>query len=162
MDKENNRSTAIYCRSRDYISVYLKIHYQMDSLVWTVKKDVASCDKLGGAACGLWTQDLRIGNFLARECREANLRRELKHLSTGRKRKHNVIPWLAASEKGTGQTESSFEREIEMWWRSVAKSMRRSSLEWDASEGDSPVFEIDMPLFDRVGLPELEVRIWQD
>jgi hypothetical protein len=30
-----------------------------------------------------------------------------------------VMPLLAASEKGTGQTESSFEKEIEMWWAMV-------------------------------------------
>ena len=47
--------------------------------------------------------------------REAEIRWELKHLSTGRKRKQIVIPLLAESEKGTGQTESSLEREIEMW-----------------------------------------------
>ena len=103
-----------------------------------------------------------LENFPAMGCREANLRRELKHLSTGRKRKQNVIPLLAASEKGKGQTESPVERLAEMWWRPVAKSTRRSSLEWDALEGDSPVFEVDMSLSDRVGLPELEVRIWQD
>ena len=50
-----------------------------------------------------------------RACREANARRELKHLSTGRKRKQIVIPLLAASEKGTGQTESPFEKKAEMW-----------------------------------------------
>ena len=48
-------------------------------------------------------------------CRKASQRRELKHLSTGRKRKQIVIPPLAASEKGTGQTESTFEKKLEMW-----------------------------------------------
>ena len=47
--------------------------------------------------------------------RKVELRRELKHLSTDRKRKHNVMPLLAESEMGEGQAESSFEREIEMW-----------------------------------------------
>jgi len=51
--------------------------------------------------------------------REAELRWELKHLSTGRKRKHNVMPLLAESEKGSpqggGQTESPFEKKAEMW-----------------------------------------------
>ena len=27
-----------------------------------------------------------------------------------------VIPLLAASEKGRGQTESTFEKKLEMWW----------------------------------------------
>ena len=70
-----------------------------------------------------------------------------------------MIPLLAASEKGKGQTESAFEREQEMWWRSVAALSRRSSLEWDTLEGDSPVSEDNMSLSERVGLPELEVRI---
>ncbi len=47
--------------------------------------------------------------------REAEIRWELKHLSTGRKRKQLVIPLLAESEKGIGQAESTFERELEMW-----------------------------------------------
>jgi hypothetical protein len=29
------------------------ISYSVDSLVWIVMKDVASCDKLGGGACDL-------------------------------------------------------------------------------------------------------------
>ena len=52
---------------------------------------------------------------LFREFREEELRWELKHLSTGRKRKQYVMPLLAASEKGTGQTESLLEKAIEMW-----------------------------------------------
>ena len=27
-----------------------------------------------------------------------------------------VIPLIAASEKGKGQTESAFEKKLEMWW----------------------------------------------
>ena len=48
-------------------------------------------------------------------CREAESRRELKHLSTGRKRKQIVMPLLAESEKGTGRAESAFEKKLEMW-----------------------------------------------
>ena len=55
--------------------------------------------------------DPRIPELL----REERRRWELKHLSTGRKRKQYVIPLLAESEKGLGQAESSLEREIEMW-----------------------------------------------
>ena len=64
-----------------------------------------------------------------------------------------MIPLLAASEKGTGQTESPCESEAEMWWRSVAKSTRESSLERDTLEGESPVLEVDMSLSERIGLP---------
>ena len=73
-----------------------------------------------------------------------------------------MIPLLAASEKGKGQTESTLEREQEMWWSTVAKSTNWSSLERDTLEGDSPVSEVDMLLSERVGLPELEVRIQHD
>ena len=48
--------------------------------------------------------------------RETEVRWELKHLSTSRKRKQLVIPLLAESEKGTGQTESNREIGFEMWW----------------------------------------------
>ena len=50
-----------------------------------------------------------------------------------------MILLLAASEKGTGQTESAFERELEMWWRFMPKELRRNFLERDSSEGDTPV-----------------------
>ena len=58
---------------------------------------------------------LRFPNAKTYLIREDNRHWELKHLSTSRKRKQLVIPLLAASEKGKGQTESSFERENEMW-----------------------------------------------
>jgi hypothetical protein len=73
-----------------------------------------------------------------------------------------VIPLLVANEKGSGQTESSLEREIEMWCRLMAKLSRRSSLERDALEGDSPVSEDNMLFCNRVGLPRWGVRIWLD
>ena len=47
--------------------------------------------------------------------RETERRWELKHLSTGRKRKQIVMPLLAESEKDIGQAESAFERKLEMW-----------------------------------------------
>ena len=72
------------------------------------------------------------------------------------------MPLLAESEKGTGQTESPPEREVEMWWRNNSKSMSKSELESSTSEGDSPVDEIDMLFFKRVGPLELGVWIWQD
>jgi hypothetical protein len=30
-----------------------------------------------------------------------------------------MIPLIAASEKGSGQTESAFEKKLEMWWARV-------------------------------------------
>ncbi len=30
-----------------------------------------------------------------------------------------MMPLLAASEKGKGQTESAFEKKLEMWWAMV-------------------------------------------
>ncbi len=47
--------------------------------------------------------------------RDGRKRGELKHLSTDRKRKQLVIPLIAASEMGKGQTESTVERWQEMW-----------------------------------------------
>ena len=55
-----------------------------------------------------------------------------------------MIPLLAESEKGSGQTESTVERWQEMWWRSNPKSVIQSCLERHTLEGDSPVEETDM------------------
>jgi hypothetical protein len=68
-----------------------------------------------------------------------------------------VIPLLAASEKGSGQAESSLEREIEMWWNIMTKLMNRSFLERNTLEGDSPVGEVDMFGSKRVGHLGLDV-----
>ena len=54
-----------------------------------------------------------------------------------------MIPLLAESEKGTGQAESSFEKKLEMWL-GKPKELRKSFLERNTSEGDSPVFEDSM------------------
>ncbi len=67
-----------------------------------------------------------------------------------------MMSLLAASEKDIGQTESALEKELEMWWRSMAKSMNQSFLERNTLEGDSPVDEIDMLFFKRVVSPGLE------
>ncbi|OGH52707.1 MAG: hypothetical protein A2596_04035 [Candidatus Levybacteria bacterium RIFOXYD1_FULL_40_21] len=53
------------------------------------------------------------------------------------------MPLLAASEKGTGQAESPFEREAEMWL-GKSKESKKNFLERNTSEGDSPVFEDSM------------------
>ena len=54
-----------------------------------------------------------------------------------------MIPLLAESEKGTGQAESVLETKLEMWL-GKSKELRKSFLERNTSEGDSPVFENSM------------------
>ena len=70
-----------------------------------------------------------------------------------------MMSLVTASEKDKGQTESAPEKELEMWWRLMAKSMNWNFLERNTLEGDSPVSEIDMLFFKRVGLPGLDVWI---
>ena len=53
------------------------------------------------------------------------------------------MPLLAESEKGTGQAESTFEKKLEMW-SGKSKELKKSFLERNTSEGDSPVFENSM------------------
>ena len=55
-----------------------------------------------------------------------------------------MIPLIAASEKGKGQTESAFERKREMWWVIIPKLMNQISLEREALESDSLVDKVDM------------------
>lgn len=57
-----------------------------------------------------------------------------------------MMPLLAESEKGSGQTESPFERKAEMWWVWMPKWKSQISLERETLEGDSPVDEIHMAL----------------
>ena len=57
-----------------------------------------------------------------------------------------MMPWLAASEKGRGQTESPVERWAEMWWAWMPKSASQSPLERGITEGDNPVDKADMVL----------------
>ena len=57
-----------------------------------------------------------------------------------------MIPLLAASEKGKGQTESPVEKSAEMWWAWIPKSMNQTCLERQALESDSLVDEVDMEL----------------
>ena len=58
-----------------------------------------------------------------------------------------MIPLLAASEKGRGQTESPCESEAEMWWVWMPKLLIQTLLECKTQEGDSPVDQIDMLFF---------------
>ena len=60
-------------------------------------KDVPSCDKPGGAARRLRTRDLRMGIPIAIASRNRE-HRELKHLSTGRKRNQHGMSLVTASE----------------------------------------------------------------
>ena len=69
-----------------------------------------------------------------------------------------VIPLLAESEKGGGQAESSGETRIEMWCNIMTKLMNWSFLERNTVEGDSPVDEIDMFGYKRVG--RLGLVVW--
>ena len=54
-----------------------------------------------------------------------------------------MMPLLAASEKGIGQTESPYESEVEMWWVWTSKLLNQTLLESKTLEGDSPVEEVD-------------------
>ena len=67
-------------------------------------KDVPSCDTLQGAARRQRTGDLRMGIPTAIASRNGE-RRELKHLSIGRKRKRNAMSSVTAGERDTAQTE---------------------------------------------------------
>ena len=66
---------------------------------------VPSCDKPGGAARRRRTQDPRMGIPTAIASRNGE-RRELKHLSIGRKRKRNAMSSVTAREPDTAQTEA--------------------------------------------------------
>ena len=57
-------------------------------------------------------------------------RRELKHLSTGRKRKHSVMSLLTASERDTAQTED-LTINVVLDWR--AASGRSREVSWNGA-----------------------------
>ncbi len=73
-----------------------------------------------------------------------------------------MIPLLAASEKGRGQAESTFEKKLEMWWDIMTKLASRSFLERNTLEGDSPVDETNMSVLKRVVYPGLDAWIWEN
>ncbi len=66
-----------------------------------------------------------------------------------------MMPLLAASEKGIGQAES-LPKGSKRCGEAEPKELKRSSLERDTSEGDSPVFEDSMACFKRVVSLRLE------
>ena len=68
-------------------------------------KGVPSCDKLGGPARRGRTRDTRIGILIAIALRNGE-RRELKHLSNGRKRNQTETSLVTASEPDIAQTEA--------------------------------------------------------
>jgi hypothetical protein len=68
-------------------------------------KDVPSCDKPRGPARRVRTEDFRMGIPAAIASRNGE-RRELKHLSIGRKRNQNGMSLVTASERDPVQTEA--------------------------------------------------------
>jgi len=104
-----------------------------------LKKDVPSCEKPEGAARRLRTQDfpMRISSTIASRNEEP---RELKHLSTGRTRKRNVMSSVTASERDTAQTEG-LTTNVVLGQTLISRPSRRSPLEQGVIQGDNPVYE---------------------
>ena len=73
-----------------------------------------------------------------------------------------MIPLIAESEKGRGQTESPFEKKAEMWWAIDSKLEIWNLLERSAIESDSLVNKSNMDTLKRVAFPRLEVWIQQN
>ena len=65
-------------------------------------------------------------------------RRELKHLSTGRKRKRNVMSLVTAGERDTAQTEG-LTTDVVYGLTIITRTPSRSPLERGAKQGESPV-----------------------
>ena len=109
-------------------------------------KDVASCDKLRRVARKRWTWDLRMRNSLFWENSEKKAHAGNWNIlvPAGKENKNDSLS--SSERKGKRATRISLWKKWEMWWNKIgAKSASRSSLERDASEGDSPVDEADMP-----------------
>ena len=72
------------------------------------RKDVASCEKARGSASGNRSGHIRMGQpgrlKAGHQARAWGERRELKHLSTCRRRKKTSIPGVVAIETGRAQT----------------------------------------------------------
>jgi hypothetical protein len=66
-------------------------------------------------------------------------RPELKHLSTGRKRKRNVMSSVTARERDTAQTEARSAGNVVFGLTISAETLSRSLLERSARQGESPV-----------------------
>src|SRR6056297_4154512 len=105
-----------------------------------LKKDVPSCEKPEGAARRRRTVDfrMRISSAIASRNEEP---RELKHLSTGRKRKRNAMSLVTASERDTAQTEA-LTGNVVSGPPLISRPSRRSLLEQSTKQGDSPVLEV--------------------
>ena len=103
-------------------------------------KDVPSCDKLWEAARRRRTRDFRMGIPTAIASRNGE-RRELKHLSTGRKRKRNVMSLVTAGKRDTAQTEG-LTTDVVYGLPFSTRQPSRSLLEWSAKQGDSPVLGV--------------------
>ena len=100
-------------------------------------KDVPSCDTLQGAARRRRTGDFRMGIPTAIASRNGE-RRELKHLSIGRKRKRNAMSSVTAGERDTAQTEGPTTDVVYGLTCSI-RPVSRSLLERSAKQGESPV-----------------------
>jgi hypothetical protein len=68
-------------------------------------------------------------------------RRKLKHLSTGRKRKRNVMSLVLAKERDTVQTEA-LTGNVVFGLTITSRTSTRSLLERSTKQGDSPVLSI--------------------
>ena len=77
------------------------------------------------------------------------------------KENNNDSP-ISSERKGNRANWISFWKEGRDVVDAKTKSMRESRLEWRASEGDSPVLEVDMLCTERVEPPRSEVRIQRD
>jgi hypothetical protein len=68
-------------------------------------------------------------------------RRELKHLSTGRKRKRNVMSLVTAGKRDTAQTEG-LTTDVVYGLPTNTRQLSRSLLEWSVKQGDNPVLRV--------------------
>ena len=111
--------------------------------LWEAKKDVVSCDKHRGFANENWSGDFRMGKPSELKTHYPSVDggelRELKHLSTSRKRKQNVIPRVVASESGRAQTCGVSASAGVVGLRYMRSNWIGSCLESQTIEGESPV-----------------------
>ena len=109
------------------------------------KKDVASCEKLGGAASAHRSQDIRMGqpggSDPATGARRRGERGELKHLSTRRRREQNV--YSPSSGERTGRSPNRRRPGVAgvVGPRYGKKDREWKPLESGATAGESPLHE---------------------
>jgi hypothetical protein len=108
---------------------------------WKAMKDVAICDKPGGAAASIDPGISEWGNPAVKAVSHVSggERRELNHLSNFRKRNQIEIPQVVASERGRAQTmDSNICGVVGRFHKSYSDRIRNC---WKpiTIEGDSPV-----------------------